>query len=107
MSLWGFIGKKKRNVTPEDTPEMGDVWTFCAIDTETKLVPTFAVGKRDAETANRFVSDVAGRLANRVQVSTGCDWCNTGGRWRWHFKGEVDFAQIVKVYDEQVRITLK
>jgi IS1 family transposase len=97
--LWGFIGKKNRNVTPEDSPEVGDVWTFCAIDTDTKLVPTFAVGKRNAETANRFVSDVAGRLANRVQVSTDA-LIQYGYAMELAFKGEVDFAQVVKVYED-------
>jgi IS1 family transposase len=99
--LWGFIGKKKRNVTPDDSPEMGDVWTWVAIDAETKLVPTFAVGKRDAETAVRFVSDVASRLANRVQVSTD-GLVQYGWAMEMAFKGQVDFAQVVKVYDEQV-----
>ncbi len=50
--------------------ELGDVWTFCAIDAENKLVPAFKVGKRDHATANAFVSDVASRLRNRPQVST-------------------------------------
>jgi len=46
---------------------MGDVWTFCAVDAETKLVPAFKVGKRDARTANAFVQDVAVRMNNRVR----------------------------------------
>ena len=41
--IWGFIGKKERHVRPEDDPTMGDVWTFCAIDPDTKLVPAFKV----------------------------------------------------------------
>jgi hypothetical protein len=41
--LWGFIGKKERHVRPDDNPELGDVWTFCAIDPDTKLVPSFRV----------------------------------------------------------------
>src|SRR6202030_3223858 len=45
--IWGFIGKKEKHVTAEDDPRMGDVWTFCAIDAHTKLVPVFKVGKRD------------------------------------------------------------
>ena len=45
--VWGFIGKKERHLCVSgDDPEMGDVWTYCAIDSETKLVPTFKVGKR-------------------------------------------------------------
>src|SRR5947208_4263138 len=68
--LWGFIGKKEKHRLPEDDPTKGDVWTFCAIDAETKLVPAFKVGKRDVTTAQAFVSDVASRLENRPQIST-------------------------------------
>jgi IS1 family transposase len=68
--IWGFIGKKQKHLLPEDDPTKGDVWTFCAIDAETKLVPAFKVGKRDVTTAHAFVSDVASRLENRPQIST-------------------------------------
>lgn len=68
--IWGFIGKKERHVSFDDDPTLGDVWTFCAIDSETKLVPAFKVGKRNHVTANAFVSDVASRIKNRPQIST-------------------------------------
>jgi IS1 family transposase len=68
--VWGFIGKKQKHVTILDDPTKGDVWTFCAIDAETKLVPAFKVGKRDHATAHAFVGDVASRLRNRPQIST-------------------------------------
>lgn len=68
--IWGFIGKKEKHVQPTDDPTLGDVWTYCAIDAETKLVPAFKVGKRNRITTNAFVSDVASRLTNRPQVST-------------------------------------
>ncbi|MCU1264742.1 MAG: hypothetical protein JWM21_1060 [Acidobacteria bacterium] len=68
--LWRFVGKKQKHVTFDDDPTKGDVWTVCAIDAETKLVPAFKVGQRDHLTANAFVSDVASRLRNRPQVST-------------------------------------
>jgi IS1 family transposase len=68
--IWGFIGKKKKHRRESDDPTLGDVWTFCAIDAETKLVPAFKVGKCDALTANAFVSDVASRLSNRPQISS-------------------------------------
>lgn len=68
--VWGFIGKKQKHLTVDDDPTKGDVWTFCAIDAETKLVPSFRVGKRSAAVANDFVSDVASRLKNRPQIST-------------------------------------
>jgi len=98
--LWGFIGKKKRNVTPDDSPEMGDVWTFCAIDSDTKLVPSFKVGKRDAATANAFVGDVASRLKNRVQVSTDGLFAYVEAVER-AFGADVDYAQIVKIFEDQ------
>jgi len=60
--IWGFIGKKDKHVRPEDNPRMGDVWTFCAIDADTKLVPAFKVGKRDSAMANEFVADVSDRM---------------------------------------------
>lgn len=68
--VWGFVGKKQKHLKVDDDPTKGDVWTFCAIDAETKLVPAFKVGKRDHITANAFVSDVASRLRNRPQIST-------------------------------------
>jgi len=53
--IWGFIGKKMRHVKEDDDPTFGDVWTFCAIDAETKLVPSFHVSsKRDLENTARI-----------------------------------------------------
>jgi IS1 family transposase len=98
--LWGFIGKKQKHVQPYDNPDCGDVWTFCAIDSDTKLVPSFKVGKRDAATANAFVGDVAGRLANRVQISTDGLHAYVEAVER-AFGSNVDYAQIVKVFDDQ------
>jgi IS1 family transposase len=98
--IWGFVGKKQKNVGLEDHPSMGDVWTFCAIDADTKLVPAFMVGKRDKATANAFVEDIAGRMNNRLQISTdglaayGDAIANAFGR-------DVDFAQIIKTYGHQ------
>src|ERR1700691_1335926 len=48
--IWGFVGKKESHVKPTDAPGTGSVWTFCAIDSETKLVPAFKVGHRHGET---------------------------------------------------------
>lgn len=95
--IWGFIGKKERHVRPDDNPQLGDVWTFCAIDADTKLVPAFKVGKRDSATANAFVSDVAGRLKNRVQISSDALRAYVEAV-EGAFGSNVDFAQIVKAY---------
>jgi IS1 family transposase len=95
--IWGFIGKKERHLLPDDDPQLGDVWTFCAIDADTKLVPSFKVGKRDSATANAFVSDVAGRLKNRVQISSDALRAYVEAVEQ-AFGANVDFAQIVKAY---------
>lgn len=95
--LWGFIGKKERHVRPNDDPQYGDVWTFCAIDADTKLVPSYKVGKRDAATANAFVSDMAARLKNRVQLSSDALRAYVEAV-ELAFGSDVDYAQIVKTY---------
>lgn len=65
--VWCYVGKKQRHVRDDDDPmQVGDFWTWVCLDAETKLVPAFRVGKRDAETAHDFIEDVASRLANRV-----------------------------------------
>jgi len=96
--VWGFIGKKERHLRVGDDPQYGDVWTFCAIDADTKLVPTFRVGKRDTATAKEFVSDLAGRLRNRVQISSDALRAYVDAIEQV-FGTEVDFGQIVKVYE--------
>jgi IS1 family transposase len=95
--LWGFVGKKERHVSVDDSPEFGDAWTFCAIDAETKLVPCFKVGKRDHVTANAFVQDVATRMRNRVQISTDA-LRQYVEAIEQSFGADVDYGQIVKVY---------
>jgi hypothetical protein len=71
--IWSFCYAKQKNV-PEDKQGIfgyGDVWTWVAtMDAETKLVPSFMVGRRDAQTAKMFIDDLASRLANRVQLTT-------------------------------------
>jgi IS1 family transposase len=101
--IWGFIGKKEKHVTVDDSPELGDVWTFCAVDAETKIVPTFRCGKRDRATANAFVQDVASRMKNRVQISTDGLRSYVEAIEK-SFGSEVDFAQIVKTYTHDVEI---
>lgn len=95
--IWGFIGKKQKHLLIDDDPTKGDVWTFCAIDDETKIVPAFKVGKRDHLTANAFVSDVASRLRNRPQVST--DGLSAYVEAIENAFGmDVDYGQIIKNY---------
>jgi IS1 family transposase len=98
--IWGFVGKKDRNICLNEPRPVGNVWTFCAIDADTKLVPAFKVGDRDIATAKAFVADVASRMRNRVQIST------DGLRAYVEavesaFGADVDFAQIVKTYGHE------
>src|ERR1700733_12162261 len=70
---WSFVGCKQKNVTMariERDGVCGDVWTWIAIDADTKLIPSWMIGQRDASTARAFVEDLAGRLAHRVQLTT-------------------------------------
>jgi IS1 family transposase len=98
--IWGFIGKKEGHRNPSDDPQYGDVWTFCAVDSDTKLVPTFKVGKRDGRTANAFVQDVADRMKNRVQISTDALRAYVEAVEK-SFGADVDYGQIVKTYGHE------
>jgi len=95
--IWGFIGKKERHVSVDDNPELGDVWTYCAIDSETKLVPSFKCGKRTLATTTEFVQDVASRMRHRVQVSSDAMHSYIEAMERG-FGADVDYGQCVKVY---------
>lgn len=70
--IWSFCYSKAKNFPPAKRYDRGagDVWTWVAIDAETKLVPSWLVGGRDAGCAQEFMADVASRLANRVQLTT-------------------------------------
>ena len=95
--IWGFVGKKERNVKAGDSYEVGNVWTFCCICADSKLVPSFVIGQRDRNTTNAFMQDVASRMANRVQVSTD-GFAPYPEAVRRAFGKNVDYGRIVKVY---------
>lgn len=95
--IWGFVGRKDKNVRAGDDSSLGSVWTWTAIDSDTKLVPSFAVGKRARETADAFISDVASRMKNRVQLSADA-LSEYVEAIEAEFGANVDFAQIVKSY---------
>lgn len=97
--IWGFVGKKERHMRADDNPQQcGNVWTYCAIDAETKLVPTFRVATdRDRATTTAFVLDVADRMKNRLQISTD-GLAAYVDAIDWAFSGKVDYGQIIKTY---------
>ena len=97
--IWSFCYAKDKNV-PEDKKGIfgfGDVWTWVAIDPDTKLVASYTVGTRGAQTAKTFMDDLASRLANRVQLTT------DGHRVYLQavedaFGNGVDYAMLIKLY---------
>src|SRR5438132_9191203 len=70
--IWSFVHAKEKHLTPElrGVFGYGDVYTWVAIDADSKLVPCWNVGRRDAESAMEFIKDLASRLTHRVQLST-------------------------------------
>jgi len=99
--IWTYVGKKQRHVAANDDPtEVGDFWTWVALDAETKLVPSYLVGKRDATSAQAFLNDLSARLTNRVQLTSDglrlyVEAVEAG------FGGNVDYATIVKSYEAE------
>ena len=93
--IWGFIGAKRNRAAAAGC--YGDVWTFIALDVDTKLIPSFIVGKRDSYHAKVFISDLAGRLQKRVQVSSDSLHAYADAMERG-FGTEVDYGQISKTY---------
>lgn len=93
--IWGFVGAKRKNAAR--TGAYGDVWTFIALDADTKLIPSYIVGKRDMYHARAFMEDLAGRLSRRVQITSDAlasypEAVESG------FGSEVDYGQLVKTY---------
>jgi IS1 family transposase len=95
--IWAFVYAKQKNVPAEKRAEAGDVWTWVALDPDTKLVPTFHIGPRDLGAATAFMCDLTPRLRNRVQLTT-------DGHLPYRnavsaaFGKNVDYAQLVKTY---------
>lgn len=97
--IWSFCYSKEKNVAPENKGMLGhgDVYTWTAICSDTKLVPSFMVGKRDEECAKVFIEDLASRLAHRVQLTT-------DGHKPYieavegAFGNDIDYAMLVKHY---------
>lgn len=97
--IWSFVYAKQKNVTPEIAARQtaGDIWTWTALDADSKVIVTWMVGGRDAETAKHFIDDLAGRLTSRVQLTT------DGHRVYLNavegaFGSEIDYAMLVKIY---------
>ena len=97
--IWSFVYAKQKNFdSAKNAPEVaGDVWTWTAIDPDTKLVPSWCIGSRDTATAYDFMHDLADRLRHRVQLTT------DGHRPYLEavesaFNLDIDYAMLIKIY---------
>lgn len=104
--IWAFCYAKEKNVpTAKAAPEgAGDVWTWTALDPDTKLMIGYAVGDRSAELARVFMFDLADRLRGRVQLTTD----GFGAYLKAvtdAFSGDVDYARLIKLFGEPKGVT--
>ncbi len=97
--IWSFVYSKQKNVPEGMEGEAGDVWTWTAIDSETKLVPSWRIGSRDGDTALEFISDLGARMANRIQLTSDGHKAYLEAVEQT-FGDDVDYAQLVKLYGE-------
>jgi IS1 family transposase len=98
--IWSFCYAKRKNVTPEIAkahPDAGDVWTWTAIDADSKLCVSFAVGDRSARTAWPFIEDIASRLTHRIQLTTDSHHAYLNAI-EDTFGGQIDYAMLNKIY---------
>jgi len=99
--IWSFCYAKKRNVaTAKAAPDgAGDVWTWTALDADSKLVISYLIASRDAPSAHAFMQDLAGRLANQVQITTD-NLRSYVDAIEEAFGGDVDYATLVKLFGD-------
>lgn len=97
--IWSFVGAKMKNASEEKVVNhgWGDIWTWTAIDADTKLIVSYMLGQRGADTANAFMQDVASRIKTRIQLTTDghrvyADAVENA------FGGDIDYAMLVKIY---------
>lgn len=98
--IWSFCYAKEKNLPADKKGKFGfgDIWTWVAIDADTKLVPSFMVGNRDLRTARIFIDDLKDRLASRVQLTT--DGLKVYlEAVEGAFGADVDYAMLVKLYE--------
>ncbi len=99
--IWAFVYAKERNLAvAKQAPDgAGDIWTWTAICADTKLVPSWLVGDRSGETAKRFICDLSGRLANRIQLTSDGHKVYLQAVEEG-FGAAIDYAQLIKVYGQ-------
>jgi IS1 family transposase len=105
--IWSFVYAKQRNansIVNSEVDKAGDVWTWTAIDADTKLVLSYYVGDRDAYAAYEFMKDIKSRVNNRIQLTT-------DGHKAYlvavpdAFGSKIDYAMLIKLYGEPTGAT--
>lgn len=99
--IWSFVGAKQKNVSKMKTPIFGagDIWTWTAIEADTKLIVSHFVGDRDGETAAMFINDLRDRLANRVQLTSDGHKAYLEAV-EGAFGADIDYAMLIKLYGD-------
>ncbi len=99
--IWSFVNAKQRNVPEEKRGQFGygDVWTWTALDADSKLMCSWMVGRRNADVAHEFISDLSARLSNRVQITTDGLKLYVDAI-EGSFGAAVDYAQLIKVFGQ-------
>ncbi len=99
--LWSFVAKKERNVPVDERGRgQGDCWIWTALDADTKLVPCWHLGTRDADAAAYFMEDLASRLATRVQLTSDGHKAYLSAVEKAFGWNGVDYAMLVKIYGQ-------
>ena len=103
--MWGFCYAKQKNVPQEHkgTFGYGDVWTWVAIDADSKLVPSWLVGERNLHDCWTFINDLKGRVSGRIQISSDAHQTYRGVVGLVFDPGGVDWAQLIKRYQSEHR----
>ena len=100
--IWTYVGKKQKQTTPLDTEEVGDQYVFVAMDSETKLVPSFLVGKRNLDNSLAMMKELQYRITNRFQLTTDA-FAPYFNAVDTVFGNDIDYGQIHKEYREETR----
>ncbi|HEY4013452.1 MAG TPA: DDE-type integrase/transposase/recombinase [Polyangiaceae bacterium] len=99
--IWSFVGAKDKNVLPDEEGfGRGSIWTWTAIDAETKLIAAYHVGTRDAGCAYEFMTDLASRISTRIQLTTDGHKAYLNAVADAFGPSGVDYAMLVKLYGE-------
>jgi IS1 family transposase len=99
--IWSFVGAKDKNVPDHKRGQWGDAWTWTAIDADSRLIVAYAVGPRNPAMAYDFMSDVASRLTNRIQLTTdGLGFYLNAVDYA--FAQDIDYAMVEKHYSSPI-----